>query len=125
MTVTVYRYKRFDPGRRKPRKTPVVWNPEFEEAFFGAPSPIHALMWAWEMGYITKRKGTVRIHLYEVEVPKKEQVIKRNWGGFKDIVILPPYRVVRHETCREMSWRDLKKAITSLERSLRTARVIS
>ena len=105
------RIKGFRVGRVRSqvKSTGVAYSEELKGALFLAPTKLHAKAWAVELGRFE--------HLYLVEVEALGEVRRGKWGGhLKEIIIFPPYKILRWERIGEVSVRDALLANRKLAR---------
>ena len=105
------RIKGFRVGRVRSqvKSMGVAYSEELKGALFLAPTKLHAQAWAVELGRFE--------HLYLVEVEALGEVRRGKWGGYlKEIIIFPPYKIIRWERIGEVSVRDALLANRKLAR---------
>lgn len=99
------------------KSTGDAFDPSLSGALFLAPDKTHATAWA-----IDVQKTKQNNNLYYVEVIPKGKLFRRKWGHLKEIVILPPYEIVRWEKVKEISAKDALIAHKKIFRGIKAVR---
>ena len=94
-----------------------AFDPALSGALFLAPNKAHAIAWAIDLQK-TKRNN----HIYYVEVIPKGGYFRRKWGHLKEIVVFPPYEIIRWEKVKEIRGKDALIAHKKIFRGIKVVR---